>query len=216
MTTITAGTSLGSGLIYDSDTTGNLVIKTGNSASIAATFHGNLATVFSGSVYISGVAAPVNPLTLGTANTSVSGGTVIVHGGIPSWARRVTIMYSALSTNGTTPIIIQVSTSGTFKTTGYLGAAAVIEGATGYTIGFGIGNSNVSGTDSQHGSLTLNLLDPGTNTWIAGGTAARSDGVEAGLTSGAVSLAGALDSIRFTTTSGTDLFDAGATNISWE
>jgi hypothetical protein len=214
MTTITAGTSLGSGLIYDSDTTGNLVIKTGNSASIAATFHGNLATVFSGEVYISN--APLSTtLASGTANTSVSGGTVITHTGIPPWAKRVTILYSGLSTNGTNPIVIQAG-SGTFKTTGYLGAAAVIEGTTGYTVGFGIGNSNVSGADLHHGTIVLNLLNASTNTWIAGGTAARSDAVEAGFTGGAVSLDGALDRIRFTTVGGTDLFDAGVTNIMWE
>jgi hypothetical protein len=55
MTTITAGTSLGSGLVYDSDTTGNLVIKTGNSASIAATFHGNAATTFNGNIHVGNV-----------------------------------------------------------------------------------------------------------------------------------------------------------------
>jgi hypothetical protein len=214
MTTITAGTSLGSGLIYDSDTTGNLVIKTGNSASIAATFHGNLTTVFTGEVYISD--APLRAtLASGTANTSVSGGTVIAHTGIPTWARRVTILYSGLSTNGTNPIVIQAG-SGTFKTTGYLGAAAVIEGTTGYTVGFGIGNSNVSNADLHHGTIVLNLLNASTNTWIAGGTAARSDAVEAGFTGGAVSLDGALDRIRFTTVGGTDLFDAGVTNIMWE
>jgi hypothetical protein len=214
MTTITAGTSLGSGLIYDSDTTGNLVIKTGNSASIAATFHGNLATVFTGEVYISD--APLSTtLASGTANTSVSGGTVIIHGGIPTWAKRVTILYSGLSTNGTNPIVIQAG-SGTFKTTGYLGAAAVVEGTTGYTVGFGIGNSNVSNADLHHGTIVLNLLNASTNTWIAGGTAARSDAVEAGFTGGAVSLDGVLDRIRFTTVGGTDLFDAGVTNIMWE
>jgi hypothetical protein len=208
MTTITAGTSLGSGLVYDSDTTGNLVIKTGNSASIAATFHGNLATVFAGPV--------IGPtLSAGTANTSVSGGTVIVHTGIPTWARRVTIMFSGLSTNGSNPLIVQVG-SGTFKTTGYLGAAAVIEGATGYTTGFGIGNTNVNNADIHHGTLVLNLLDSSTNTWVVTGTTARSDGVEVGLTGGAVALSGALDRIRFTSSTGTDLFDAGMTNIMWE
>lgn len=208
MTTITAGTSLGSGLVYDSDTTGNLVIKTGGSANTVVTFHGNLATVFAG---------PVIGLTLsaGTANTSVSGGTVVIHDGIPTQARRVTIMYSGLSTNGTSPIIIQLG-SGTFKTTGYLGAAAVIEGTTGYTTGFGIGNTNVNNADIHHGTLVLNLLDSNTNTWVVSGTTARSDGVEVGLTGGAVSLAGALDRIRFTTSTGTDLFDAGVTNIMWE
>lgn len=215
MSSITAGTALGGGLLYDSDTTGNLQIKTGNSAVVAATFHGNAVTTFAGSVYIGGAATPVNPLTMGTANTSVSGGTVIIHDGIPTWARRVTILFSGLSTNGSNPIIVQLG-SGTFKTTGYLGAAAVIEGTTGYTVGFGIGNSNVSNADLHHGTVVLNLLDANTNTWVAGGTAARSDAVEVGFTGGAVALAGALDRIQFTTTVGTDTFDAGVTNIMWE
>ena len=216
MSSITAGTTLGGGLLYDSDTTGNLTIKTGDSATTTATFHSNLATVFAGSIYVSGTTTPLQAsLGTGTANTSVSGGTVIIHDGIPSWAKRVTIMYSGLSTNSVNPVIIQAG-SGTFKTSGYLGAAAVIEGATGYTVGFGIGNSNVSGADVQHGTVVLNLLDAGTNTWVATGTAARSDAVEVGLTSGAVSLAGTLDRIQFTTTTGTDTFDAGMTNIMWE
>ena len=214
MSSIIAGTTLGGGLLHDSDTTGNLQIKTGGSATTAATFHGNAATVFNGSVYIGNGSTPINPLTLGTANTSVSGNT-IMHTGIPTWAKRVTVMYSGLSTNGSTPIILQAG-SGTYKTTGYLGAAAVIEGSTGYTVGFGIGNSNVSNTDLQHGTIVLNLLNPNTNTWVATGTAARSDGIEVGLTSGAVSLDGALDRVRFTTTGGSDLFDAGVTNIMWE
>lgn len=214
MSSITAGTTLGGGLLYDSDTTGNLQIKTGGSATTTATFHSNLATVFNGEVYISD--APLRAtLASGTANTTVSGGTVIIHDGIPAWARRVTILYSGLSTNGTNPIVIQAG-SGTFKTTGYLGAAAVIEGTTGYTVGFGIGNSNVSGADLHHGTIVLNLLNSSTNTWVASGTAARSDAVEAGFTGGAVALAGALDRIRITTVGGTDLFDAGVTNIMWE
>ena len=214
MSSITAGTTLGGGLLYDSDTTGNLVIKTGGSATTTATFHSNLATVFNGEVYISN--APLRTtLASGTANTTVSGGTVIVHDGIPTWARRVTILFSGLSTNGVNPIVIQAG-SGTFKTTGYLGAAAVIEGTTGYTVGFGIGNSNVSGADLHHGTIVLNLLNSSTNTWVASGTAARSDAVEAGFTGGAVALTGTLDRIRFTTTTGTDTFDAGITNIMWE
>ena len=214
MSSITAGITLGGGLLYDSDTTGNLVIKTGSSATTTATFHSNLATVFNGEVYI--LDAPLRAtLASGTANTTVSGGTVIIHDGIPTWARRVTILYSGLSTNGTNPIVIQAG-SGTFKTTGYLGAAAVIEGTTGYTVGFGIGNSNVSNADLHHGTIVLNLLNSSTNTWVASGTAARSDAVEAGFTGGAVALAGALDRIRITTVGGTDLFDAGVTNIMWE
>lgn len=216
MSSIIAGTTLGAGLLHDSDTTGNLVIKTGDSATTTATFHSNLATTFAGSIYIAGDSTPIQAsLGAGTANTSVSGGTVIIHTGIPTWAKRVTVMYSGLSTNGANPIVVQLG-SGTFKTSGYLGAAAVIEGGTGYTIGFGISNSNVADGDLNHGFMTLNLLDSATNTWVAGGTTARSDAVEAGFTGGAVALDGVLDRIQFTTTVGTDTFDAGKTNIMWE
>jgi hypothetical protein len=55
MSTITSGTVLGAGLLYDSDTTGNLVIKTGPSAATAATFHGNTATTFNGNIHVGNV-----------------------------------------------------------------------------------------------------------------------------------------------------------------
>jgi hypothetical protein len=55
MSTITSGTVLGAGLLYDSDTTGNLVIKTGPSAATAATFHGNAATTFDGNIHVGNV-----------------------------------------------------------------------------------------------------------------------------------------------------------------
>lgn len=55
MSTITSGTVLGGGLIYDSDTTGNLVIKTGASATTAATFHGNAVTTFNGNIHVGNV-----------------------------------------------------------------------------------------------------------------------------------------------------------------
>jgi hypothetical protein len=55
MSTITSGTVLGGGLIYDSDTTGNLVIKTGASATTAATFHGNAVTTFDGNIHVGNV-----------------------------------------------------------------------------------------------------------------------------------------------------------------
>jgi hypothetical protein len=50
MSSITAGTALGAGLLHDSDTTGNLVIKTGSSATTTATFHGNAVTTFNGNI----------------------------------------------------------------------------------------------------------------------------------------------------------------------
>jgi hypothetical protein len=55
MSTITSGTVLGAGLLYDSDTTGNLVIKTGPSAATAAIFHGNAVTTFNGNIHVGNI-----------------------------------------------------------------------------------------------------------------------------------------------------------------
>lgn len=55
MSSIIAGTVLGAGLQHDSDTTGNLVIKTGASANTAATFHGNAVTTFNGNIHVGNV-----------------------------------------------------------------------------------------------------------------------------------------------------------------
>lgn len=55
MSSIIAGTVLGAGLQHDSDTTGNLVIKTGASANTAATFHANAATTLNGNLHVGNV-----------------------------------------------------------------------------------------------------------------------------------------------------------------
>jgi hypothetical protein len=217
MTTITAGTSLGSGLIHDSDTTGNLVIKTGNSASIAATFHGNSATTFGGSVYISGAATPLTPLISGTANTSISGGSIVPFASIPSSAKRIMVMFSGVSTNGSSSPLVQIGTGGAATTSGYSGAAVNLSnggsiGVSSYTVGFGLNYSSASNV--IHGHMILALLTG--NLWTASYNFASTGGGGICNGGGSVSLGGTLDYLRVTTVNGTDLFDAGSINIMWE
>ena len=61
-----------------------------------------------------------------TAQNSTSG-TAILFTGIPSWAKRVTVMLSGISTNGTSIPQIQLGTSSGPTTTGYVG---VVDGET--------------------------------------------------------------------------------------
>jgi len=58
-------------------------------------------------------------ITSGTAVASTSG-TSIDFTGIPSWAKRITVMFQGVSTNGSSVHIMRLGTSGGFVITGYL------------------------------------------------------------------------------------------------
>jgi hypothetical protein len=64
-------------------------------------------------------------LTLATAKTTTSG-TFVDFTGIPSWAKRITVMFNGVSTNGTSTFQIQVGTSAGVETTGYVSSVSSI------------------------------------------------------------------------------------------
>lgn len=165
------------------------------------------------SASVNGTAGNV-PLVSGTAQASTSG-TSIDFTGIPSWVKRITVMFNGVSTTGTSTYILQIG-SGSFTTTGYLGAIAFTGGGSSganLTTGFGIANG-VSATAIMHGIATLSTM--GSNVWtygINGGFSSGASGINGG---GSVSISGTLDRIRITTVNGTDTFDAGSINILYE
>ena len=148
----------------------------------------------------------VNPFTLGTAVASTSG-TAIDFTGIPSWAKRVTVMFDGVSTNGTSAIIVRLG-AGSVQATGYTGSI----GATAYTTGIPIVVPGLS-TETFRGSTVI--LNVTSNSWVATGLASTT---APGLNSAAssVTISGTLDRVRITTVNGTDTFDAGTINISYE
>jgi hypothetical protein len=156
-------------------------------------------------------------LTLGTAVASTSG-TSIDFTGIPSWVKRVTVMFNGVSTNGTDNWIIQVG-SGSILTSGYNGCSTIFSSSTlstgVYTAGWGIKNDLASSVVS--GSILLTLV--GSNVWVASGvlsTPNTSPNMYSILTSGSVTLSGALDRVRLTSLNGVNTFDAGSINIMYE
>ena len=89
-------------------------------------------------------------LTLGTAQASTSG-TAIDFTGIPSWVKRVTVMFNGVSTNGTSLVQIQLGTSGGVEATGYAATLFAVTGSntcavSGYTAGFGVVGSLAAST----------------------------------------------------------------------
>jgi hypothetical protein len=150
-------------------------------------------------------------MVLETAQASTSG-TEVDFTDIPSWVKRVTVMFSGVSTNGGSDVQIQLG-AGSITSSGYLGDSSNISGAvsTGaYLAGFGI---NAGGaTVLRHGTFTISAL--GSNIWAASGNIGISGlGAYMVVSAGTVTLSGTLDRIRITTVNGTDTFDAGSINL---
>jgi len=155
--------------------------------------------------------------TLGTEQATTSG-TAINFTGIPAWAKRVTVNFVGVSTNGTADLLIQIGPSGGIETSGYAstatsfvsGTATVVNGA---SDGF-IVAANVGSGSAFRGAVTLNLEDSSDNTWTMTGSLAQINALD--IASGSKALAGAISKLTITTDGGTNTFDAGAINISWE
>jgi hypothetical protein len=155
----------------------------------------------------------------GTAVASTSG-TAIDFTGIPSWVKRVTVMFDGVSTNGTSLPQIQLGDSGGFETTSYAATSAYVAPATvanaNYTSGFVIRTDALAAV-TMYGSLSINLITSSTNTWSAGGVlAAQAPSAYLALVGGTKSLSDTLTQVRITTVNGTDTFDAGTINILFE
>ena len=155
-----------------------------------------------------------------TAGTSVSAsGTSVDFTSIPSWVKRITVMLSGVSTNGTSEIIFRIGTSGGIQSTGYLSSSSIIAAAVltlNDTTGFRIYNNVGAAADVKNGALTLTLLNSVTDTWSATGSFGDSNSARLNLMGGSKGLSATLTQVRITTVNGTDTFDAGSINILYE
>jgi hypothetical protein len=152
----------------------------------------------------------------GTAVASTSG-TSIDFTSIPSWVKRVTILFNNVSGSGSSPQLIQigsgsVTTSGYSSMTSYTGTNAAV--ATPSTAGFIVWAGAAGETKS--GQFNISLLN--TNNYVGSGVFAYTAGGNYTIqcAGSAPTLGGALDRVRITTVNGTDTFDAGSINILYE
>lgn len=167
----------------------------------------------SGTVTVNGLNSNI---VSGTAVASTSG-TTIDFTGIPSWAKRITVMFNGVSTTGTSFYLIQIG-SGSVTTSGYLSAGSSLVngsacGVATSTSGFVCSNGNTAAGVVQ-GAYRLTLLN--SNTWVAEGNVFNTNGNSLNPMAGGVTLGGTLDRVRITTVNGTDTFDAGTINILYE
>jgi hypothetical protein len=152
---------------------------------------------------------------LETAKTAT--GTSVDFTGIPSWVKRVTVMFNGVSTNGSSGIQLQVGTSSGFETSNYTGGAGWTGASwTSSSSGFLIADAASNNSSySRVGAFYFTTM--GSNLWAVTGIHwAAVSGLVNFTMSGTKSLSGTLDRIRITTVNGTDTFDTGTINIMYE
>lgn len=146
-------------------------------------------------------------------------GTAVDFTTVPAGAKRVIVGLKGISTNGSSPILVQLGDSGGIENTGYGGAGVPFtSGATGTLNNFtnGIAATQVAAAGQTHdGQVIISLSEESTNTWQFSSVIWRNDGVLF-LAGGSKALSAALDRVRLTMSNGTDTFDAGTVAIMYE
>lgn len=186
-----------SGLVQTADTSGTLELQSNGTTQLTLSSTGTYGQLKS----------------YGAVSAS---GTSVDFTSIPSWVKRVTVLFSGVSTNGTSDFIVQLGDSGGVETTGYAASMISVAGAssgTAYTTGLGLSGSVAA--SSYSGQVIISLANSSTNAWVYTSTITSGTGT-VNVGTGSKSLSATLDSVRITTVGGANTFDAGSINIFYE
>ncbi len=149
----------------------------------------------------------------GATPVSASGAAVDFTG-IPSWAKRVLMVVQAGSFSGAGALRMQVGPSTGVATSGYSGSNSIITAGVASSLsssGFELGAASATNVFSG----ILELVKVTGNVWVGRGVFSLGDTAATLTCAGFVSLPGALDRVRFTSTTGVN-FDGGVVNVFWE
>jgi hypothetical protein len=132
--------------------------------------------------------------------------------------KRITVSVYGVSTNGTSSSIIRLGgaangiiTAGYFGLISYMSASTATTGVS--TNGLYVSVSTAAGL--VYGSAVLTKITD--NKWAWAGVFGRDDTTDlTNVVSGGIELAEPLTTIRLTTFSGTEVFDAGTVNLMYE
>lgn len=126
---------------------------------------------------------------------------------VPTWAKRIKVMFTRASLSGTDNILIQLSSGGVYQTTNY----SSWSNSDGSTTESGMRINVASSGLTFIGAMELELFSG--NQWVQTHTGVTPTGGDDRVSgSGEVTLAGAIDGIRITKT-GADTFTAGSVAV---
>jgi hypothetical protein len=173
-----------------------------------------MSTTIDGSASVTINSGAILGITSGTVQNSTSG-TSIDFTSIPSWVKRITVMFNGVSTSGTTGLLLQIG-SGSITNSGYYSTSWTSSSNAINTTGLLLSASLSVASYLQSGVYIINLI--GSNTWVGFGNTQYANISLTGWSQAGNSpaLSGTLDRVRITTVNGTDTFDAGSINILYE
>lgn len=154
-------------------------------------------------------------IVLGTAVT-LTNQTAVDFTGIPATAKRITVMFNGVSTTGNSPVELRLGTLSGLELAGYDCATVAITTSTPVFATSSTGlrtHGTVAGEANDVFAVLTNVVG---ETWTFNASGVRPANSVAALASGSKTLADTLTTVRITTVNGTDQFDAGTINISWE
>ena len=193
---VTLNASTSTGYVQTADTSGDLAIQSNGTTQFNVTSTGAYGQLKSGT-------------------TVTASGTSVDFTSLPSWVKRITIMFAGLSTNGTSDYMVQLGDLGGFETTGYLGSVSTVGASTAtytaFTTGLGLVENISAAANVYHGLMTISLQ--GSNLWVSG---VSFGGSRSGMGGSSKTLSDTLDRVRITTVGGVNTFDAGTINILYE
>ena len=148
-------------------------------------------------------------VTLSAENTT-TGGTSLDFTNIPTGTTQITLM-GTISTSGTSDVIFQLGSGEVFETSGYVGnvanQAATFEAL---SDGFDMKLSVIAARNYTF-LVNLHLENSSSNTWYCKGSCVSPGNAdEHDVVLGTKSLTGVLDSIRVTTSGGSDTIDGNS------
>ena len=145
---------------------------------------------------------------------ATTSGTAFNFTSIPAGVKRINVMFNGVSTNGSSIVMIQLGDAGGIETSGYLSDGWTANTTnTANTSGLVLAGSSGT-TFERSGIATLCLISGYLWCYSYTGSAGSAGGAE--VAGGKKTTSAELTQLRITTVNGSDVFDAGSVNISWE
>jgi hypothetical protein len=134
----------------------------------------------------------------------------------PAGCKRWAMTFNGVSTNGTSPKLVQIGDSGGIETSGYVGGGGYFGSTTAaVTSTAGLLINSILAADVLHGTVTGVLMDAATNTWAITGSLSGNT-LFMFVSACSKPLSDVLTTVRLTTVNGTDAFDLGKVGLTYE
>ena len=208
-TTLTAGSSL--------SVTTSATIGTTLSVDTVQEKTSSAGVTVGGVLLKNGVTAASSVIISSGTLTATTSGTSVEFTGIPTWVKRVSVLFNGVSLSNSDSFLVQIGPSGGVATTGYTGTAGVVVNNGGGSV-----NNSTSGFlvfmtaagDAFRGIMTISLMDASTYLYAASHSGSISS-TQINTGGGNVTLSGLLTRVKIISAA-TGTFDSGSVNILYE